>query len=84
MDAGEGEVVFGFLPAGVRPDSSRRPTRDLTLPEESHHEGLLGARPPATHQPDPACRQRAIWKPSVTVSRADALTTALSVTCGGC
>jgi len=65
MDAGDGEVVFGFLLAGVRFDSSGRPTRDLALPEEGHHEGLFGARPPATHQPDPACRQGAVWRRSV-------------------
>lgn len=62
VDAGDWEVVFGFLPAGMRLDGSRRPTRDLALPEEGHHEGLLGARPPPAHQPDPACRQGAVWE----------------------
>ena len=61
VDAGDWEVVFGFLPAGMRLDGSRRPTGDLALPEEGHHEGLLGARPPPAHQPDPACRQGAVW-----------------------
>lgn len=62
MDARDREVVFGFLLAGVWLDSAGRPTGDLALPEEGHHEGLLGAGAPATHQPDPACRQGAIWK----------------------
>lgn len=61
MDAGDREVGFGFLLAGVWPDGSRRPTRDLTLPEEGHHEGLFGAGALAAHQADPACRQGAVW-----------------------
>ena len=65
MDAGDREVVFGFLLAGVRLDSAGGPTRDLALPEEGHHERLFGARASATHQPDPACRQGAVWKRSV-------------------
>lgn len=64
MDGGDGQVVFGFLPPGIGPDGARRPTRDLALPEEGHHEGLLGARASAAHQTDPAGRQRAIWKES--------------------
>lgn len=62
MDAGDWEVVFGFLLAGMRLNGSRRPAWDLILPEEGHHEGLFGARAPASHQPDPACRQGAVWE----------------------
>lgn len=67
MDAGDWEVVFGFLLAGMWLDSPWRPTGNLTLPEESHHEGLFGARAPASHQPDPACRQGAVWERKQTV-----------------
>lgn len=41
MDAGDREVVFGFLLARMWLDGSWWPTRDLTLPEEGHHEGLF-------------------------------------------
>lgn len=60
FDVGDREVVFGFLLAGVRLGGSRGPTGDLVLPEEGHHEGLLGARAPPTHQADPGCRQGAV------------------------
>lgn len=60
MDAWDREVVFRFLPAGMWFDGSRRPTGDLTLPEERDHEGLFGARTAASDQPDPTGGQRAV------------------------
>ena len=60
VNAGNWEVVFGFLPAGVGLDGSGGPARDLALPEEGHHEGLLGAGAPAAHQADPARGQGAV------------------------
>lgn len=60
VNAGNWEVVFGLLPSGLGSGGARRSTRDLTFSEEGHHEGLFGARPPASHQPDPSRRQRAV------------------------
>lgn len=61
FEVGDWEVVFGFLPAGMRFNGSRRPTRDLVLPEEGDHERLLGARASPTHQPNPTPSQGAVF-----------------------
>lgn len=60
LDDGDRQVVFVFLPPGVRLDGPWGSTGNLVLPEEGHHEGLLGARTPAAHQADPGRGQRAV------------------------
>lgn len=62
MNVGKWEVIFGFLLAGVSFDGPWGSIRDLVLSEEDDHEGLFGAWTSATHQPDPARRQGAVWK----------------------
>ena len=60
MYAGDGQVVFVFLLAGVWFDGARWAAGNLAGPEERHHEGLLGTRAPAPNQTDPARGQGAI------------------------